>query len=196
MSEFKYVKLEESIINQDVLNSFDCGHPDFNNFLQEDAITESSEGNGVTYILVDKKEYEIQKISIIFAFTTICATSLPYYEGNSDILHSISCVEIKYFAIGKRFHHQTAFLIDADKYYSTIFFEYLLQDLYQMSTSILGFQMIFLRANENGMKLYKRKKFTDATRYLIPFDPDDKYGKCTPMCLQMNDDLYNIFGIV
>ena len=63
-----------------------------------------------------------------------------------------------------------------------------------MSTSIIGFQMIFLRANDEGIKLYQRKHFIDASNYLIPFDEDDKYGKCTPMCLQMNDNIYSIFG--
>ena len=106
------------------------------------------------------------------------------------MLYSFSCVEIKYFAISKRLKHQTAYLIDPQKYYSTIFFELLMQDLYEMSTSIIGFQMIFLRANDEGIKLYQRKHFIDASNYLIPFDEDDKYGKCAPMCLQMNDNIW------
>lgn len=150
-----------SKVSQDVLQKFDCGHPDFNDFLIEDAITTAANGEGVTYILVDEEEYnsEEKNISAIFAFATIQATSLQYYDmKDTEKLYSISGVEIKYFAINKIFQKQIAYTIDSDKYYSTLFFESLLVDLYQMSTSFIGFQAIFLRANENGEKLYRRKK--------------------------------------
>lgn len=144
-------------------------------------------------------ESEEKSIAHIFAFATINATSLPYYKINDEHLYSIFCVEIKYFAITKKLQHVVAYLIDPEKYYSTIFFEILLQDLYEMSAKIaakiIGFQMIFLRANEKGIKLYKRKRFIDTSEYLISFDIDDKMGKCTPMCLQISDNLYGIFGI-
>ena len=63
-----------------------------------------------------------------------------------------------------------------------------------MSTSVIGFTGIFLRANENGEKLYRRKKFIDAKEYIIPYEEDDELGKCTPMYLSINDNLYSIFG--
>ena len=68
-------------------------------------------------------------------------------------------------------------------------------DLYEMSTKMIGFKAIFLRANENGKKLYRRKKFVDATEYIIPYEEDDPLGKCIPMCLMIQEDIYNIFGI-
>lgn len=201
MSEpkFKYVELSKAVVDskvsQDVLQKFDCGHPDFNDFFVEDAITTAANGEGVTYILVDEAEYEEGNISAIFAFATIQSTSLQYYDVKDDEkIYSISGVEIKYFAINKIFQKQIAYEIDSDKYYSTIFFENLLVDLYQMSTSVIGFQAIFLRANENGEKLYRRKKFVDATGYTIPYDEDDALGKCTPMCLIIQDNVYDIFG--
>ncbi len=196
MSEFQYVELRSACVSQDVLQKFNCGHPDFNNFLVDDAIKCSDNGEGVTYILVDKDEYINKEISTIFAFATIQSTSLQYCDiQNKDKIYSISGVETKYFAISKRFHRQTADLIDPNKYYSTIFFEWLLADLYEMSTKIIGFKAIFLRANENGEKLYRRKKFIDATDYIIPYEEDDPLGKCIPMCLMLQDDIYNIFGI-
>lgn len=51
--------------------TFDCTHPDFNDYLKEDALSDSSDGRGVTYILVDTKEYLCEEISTIFAFATI-----------------------------------------------------------------------------------------------------------------------------
>lgn len=160
MSEFQYVELSKAYISQDVLQKFNCGHPDFNEFLINDAVKCSCNGDGVTYVLVDKEEYNNKKISVVFAFATIQTTSLQYHDmTNSEKIYSISGLEIKYFAIAKKFQRQIAYLIDSDKYYSTIFFEWLLADLYEMSTKIVGFQAIFLRANEKGEKLYRRKKY-------------------------------------
>lgn len=196
MSEFQYVELNNADISQDVLQKFDCGHPDFNDFLVNDAAECTNNGDGVTYVLVDKEEYDNKTISAVFAFATIQSTALQYYDStNNKRIYSIPAVEIKYFAISKKFQRQIAFLIDPNKYYSTIFFEYFLVDLYEMSTKTIGFQAIFLRANENGERLYKRKKFVDATEYIIPFEEDDPLGKCTPMFLLIQDNIYNIFGI-
>ena len=196
MDNFVYVELSKSGISQDALRSFDCKHPDFNDFLYEDACILGASGCGVTYILVDKKEYENNQISMIFAFATIQATALHYhdYEKNSKILCSLSCAEIKYFAINRKLQRLIAYDIDDSKYYSTIFFEYLLQDLYEMSTKYIGFQAIFLRANENGRKLYKRKNFIDASEYIILYTEDDPYGKCIPMILNISSNIYEIFG--
>lgn len=196
MSEFQYVELSNAYVSQEVLQKFNCGHPDFNDFLVNDAIECSGNGDGVTYVLVDKEEHDNRKISAIFAFATIQSTSLQYYDNeNDDKIYSISGVEIRYFAIAKKFHRQIAYLIDSSKYYSTIFFEWLLADLYEMSTKIIGFQAIFLRANEKGEKLYRRKKFVDATKYIIPYEANDPLGKCIPMCLMIKDNVYSIFGI-
>lgn len=119
MSEFKYIELSNACVSQDVLQKFNCGHPDFNDFLVEDAIKCCSNGDGVTYILVDKEEYDSKNISTIFAFATIQTTALQYYDiANSDIIYSIAGVEIKYFAIAKKFHRQIAYLIDDSKYYT------------------------------------------------------------------------------
>lgn len=200
MSDFIYVNLSRSNVSQDVLQRFNCGHPDFNDFLVHDAIKCNDNGDGVTYILVDKTEINIEEpeksnISTIFAFATIRTTSLQYYNSeDTNKIYSISGVEIRYFAIAKMFHKQIAYLIDPDKYYSTVFFERFLIDLYEMSVKTIGFQMIFLRANKNGEKLYRRKQFADATEYIIPYEEDDPLGKCIPMCLMIQDNIYGIFG--
>ncbi len=190
----KYVELTRSSVSQDVLNAFDCGHPDFNTFLTEDAIEYANSGNGVTYILIDEAE-ENNKITAIFAFCTLKASALYYSKEDSNSLFSNSCVEIKYFAIAKVFQKTKTGKKGIEKYYSTLFFEVLLADLYELSTSVIGFSGIFLRANENGEKLYRRKNFVDATQYMIPYEEDDKLGKCMPMYLSINDNIYSIFGV-
>lgn len=189
---FCFKQLDKLNVSQDVLNSFDCGHPDFNDFLQMDAILCSANGEGVTYVLVDEDE-NAGEISAILAFATIKATSL-YYKKDGRMLCE-SCAEIKYFAISKSFQKAMCGKNGVEKYYSTLFFEYLLMDLYEMSTKVIGFTGIFLRANENGIKLYKRKNFIEATGYMVPYDIDDDMGKCTPMYFPISENLYSIFGI-
>lgn len=190
----KYVELANANVSQDVLDKFDCRHPDFNYFLQNDAIKCSGDGNGVTYILVDEREINTG-ITTIFAFATIKATALYYSQEDSDSIFSLSCAEIKYFAITRSFQRVKAGNLGVEKYYSTVFLEILLMDLYELSTQIIGFTGIFLRANENGEKLYRRKKFIDATDFIIPYEEDDELGKCTPMYLSINENIYNIFGM-
>ena len=98
----RYVELTKAKVSQDVLRKFDCGHPDFNDFLISDAPNYSVNGEGVTYILIDDAEENIE-ITTVFAFCTIKATALYYSKEKSDNMYSISCVEIKYFAIAKAF---------------------------------------------------------------------------------------------
>ena len=200
----KYILLTKEKVSQDVLNRFDCGHPDFNYFLQNDANECAANGKGVTYILVDDEEDKdgnkriyffknVLRVFFQFFIIRLKATSL-YYENQENTVFNISCAEIKYFAIAKQFQKAQTGKQGTEKYYSTCFFEILLADLYQMSTSVIGFTGIFLRANENGEKLYRRKKFIDAKEYIIPYEEDDELGKCTPMYLSINDNLYSIFG--
>lgn len=194
MSGFKYIELKRDSVSQDVMQKFDCGHPDFNRFIQEDAIDCKEQGEGVTYILVLEEEYEQKNISSIFAFATLQTTALLYHDAvNEEMIMRISGVEIKYFAIAKGFQKQYAYLIDRDKYYSTCFLEILLTDLYSMSIEVLGFQAIFLRANRNGEKLYRRKKFIDASQFIRTYEEDDPLGKCIPMLLMIQENLHIIF---
>ena len=57
MSSFIYVELEESKVSPSVLKAFDCYHPDFNDFLANDALKFSAGGMGVTDILVDEEGF-------------------------------------------------------------------------------------------------------------------------------------------
>lgn len=121
----KYIELTKANVSQDVLRKFDCGHPDFNDFLAEDALECAASGNGVTYVLVDESE---DRISTIFAFCTLKATTLYHTK-------------------------------------------------------------------EQDGKLYRRKHFVDASQFMIPYEEDDELGKCTPMYLSINENIYHIFGV-
>ncbi len=74
IGRIKYIRITDVHVSQDALQKFDCKHPDFNNFLINDAINDTYEGKGVTYILVDEEEIKTE-VSTIFAFATLRATS-------------------------------------------------------------------------------------------------------------------------
>ena len=79
--------------------------------------------------------------------------------------------------------------------WSEIVFKVLLQNLYNMSTSIVGFRAVFLYANTNGYNLYKECGFQEIDEYLIP-ETDDKVEVegCTPLLLVINDNaIYDMF---
>ena len=79
-----FKQLDMLKVSQDVLDHFDCGHPDFNYFLQNDAISCAAGGEGVTYVLVDDEE-KVGEISVIMAFATIKSTAL-YYKKEDRLL--------------------------------------------------------------------------------------------------------------
>lgn len=191
--ELVFISIRDSYISQDVLERFDCGHLDFNDFIHSEAVSFQETGNGVTYILVDEQEYKSKSITRVYAFATIKTAALHHQDN--DVTLSEPCAEIKYFAISKKFQKVRGGSLGTGKYYSTLFFEKLLELLYEMSINSIGFTMIFLRANSSGEKLYRRKHFVDATNYILPYDIDDSLGKCTPMCLPISDNLYSIFGV-
>ena len=63
-----------------------------------------------------------------------------------------------------------------------------------MSSSVIGFQAIFLRANQNGYKLYTRKNFTDCSDYIVSYEECDEENQCIPMLLSIVDNIETIFG--
>lgn len=174
---FKYIELGQSKVTDEVIKQFDCGNVDITEYLHHQAKKDTASGNGVTYVLVaeDRKR--------IYAYATIKTYSLYYYDDadkyhtkpmndEGKILLSIPCVEIKMFAISKKLKHQAAYMLDPEKlqHYSSIFFKWFLEDLYYMSMCTIGFQMIFLRANDEGEMLYRNNKFVDCGEYLSTYD--------------------------
>lgn len=186
------VELSEAKIKEDVLKRFDCGHYDLNEYLVNDALQYSGNGCGVTYVLVNQKEYETKSINSVIAYMTIQTMALNYVKDG--VTYGLPVAEIKYFAISKSVQKEVAYLIDSNKYYSTVLFEKFLLELYVLSIRTIGFQAIFLRANENGEKLYRRKFFVDADDFIIPYSEDDPLGQCKPLVLFIQDNLYSVFG--
>lgn len=173
----EYIELDESGITEEVLREFDCGNPDITEYLHYNAKQDSSEGKCVTYVLVDSDRKRV------YAYATIAAHGLYYYDeaekyhtismtGDGKVLLSVPCVEIKMFAISRKLKGQVAYIMDSERkrHYSTLFFNMFLEKLYYMSMKIIGFQLVFLRANNEGERLYRKSGFVKTDEFLGSYD--------------------------
>ena len=182
---FEWVNIKD--VTDAILNDYDSGDYVFNTFLKEQAREWQSIGETVTYVFVDKDEIECKEFSRIYGYTSINTMGLLYSENNLD--KYLPCVEIRLFSIAKQLRKRH----DPTIKWSEILFKMVLQNLYQMSTSVVGFHGIFLNANSNGYKLYIDCGFHEIDTYVAPQD-DNKIdiGDCKPLLMLINDDaLFN-----
>ena len=192
-NDLEYVELSRANVSSEAISEFESGNKGIDLFFHENAIQWANKGIAVTYILVQKEEQSQNHITKIFAFSTISCSGLLYNSENQNLY--MSCAEIKYFAIKKPFRGQTDNGLISGERYSKIFFKLFLQEMYFMSTSVIGFSMIFLQANTEGKHLYEDCNFTVLEDFLLP-DVDDKIEicECTPMGMQLTDDnIYDLF---
>ena len=54
-----------------------------------------------------------------------------------------------------------------------------------MSMNVIGFQMVFLRANEEGEKLYRNNNFLDCEEYLSTYDA--KAEGCKALAITLSE---------
>lgn len=190
--ELEFVELNESKVDDETIKQFDCGNLDMSEYLHYQAKRDTIDGNGVTYVLVssDRKR--------IYAYATIKAYSLYYYEDaekfhvralddNGRILLAIPSVEIKMFAISRKLKGQVAYTLDPIglQHYSSIFFKWFLEKLYYMSMDTIGFQMVFLRANDEGERLYRNNNFVECDEFLSTYDA--KAEGCTSLAITLKE---------
>ena len=203
MNSLTYVELSSLNLSDSIIKQFNCGNDDMSDYLHNTAKQDAIAGLGVTYVLVRKNEYDAKNIKYIYAYATIKAHSLNYFddgdkyhtsETDSDgkVLLSIPCVEIKMFAIDKAFKGQYAYTIDQNHHYSTIFFKIFLEHLYYLSMNVIGFQIVFLRANDEGENLYRGVNFIDCTQYIKTYDALAE--GCKPLFLTLSELEYVLFA--
>lgn len=198
--EFDFVELNQSEVSDEVINEFDCGNRSMTEYLHQYAKDDTIKGKGVTYVLVtaDRKR--------IYAYATIATYSLYYYEDAEKfhtkemnefgkVLLAVPSIEIKMFAISKKLKGQIAYLLDPknQQHYSSIFFKLFLEKLYYMSMSSVGFQMVFLRANDEGERLYRNNKFVECDKYLSTYDAMAE--GCTSLAITLTEIEYVLFPV-
>ncbi|MBR0411074.1 MAG: hypothetical protein IJI25_08750 [Eubacterium sp.] len=174
-----------------VINDFDSGNAKFNEFLKERARDWQTNGEAVTYLIVTEKDLETKTYTRIYGYVSINTMGLLYisHDGGNRYL---PCAEIRMFAISRnlRKHH------DPTITYSDTIFKLILQNLYELSTSVIGFRAIFLNANHEGFQLYTDNNFRKISE-LIPPTEEEKLDidGTTPMLLPIDDKMiYDIFS--
>lgn len=182
---FDWINIES--VDDAVIKEFDSGNHAFNDFIHNKAKTWNDKGESVTYAFIDRDEKEISRI---YGFVSINTMALLYDNNGKN--EYLPCVEVRLFAIAQqlRKHH------DSSVEWSDTIFKTLLQNLYCMSTKVIGFKAIFLNANHEGYGLYINNGFVEITDYIKP-EEDEKIDieDCTPLLLIINDEmLYNIFS--
>lgn len=174
-----------SEISLDLINRFDCGNFVFNAFLKEKAKKWQTSGKTVTYILTSEQKDRV------YAYASIAASGIT--NQIDDKISIISCAEIKMFAISRCIRGVD---FDGCRKYSDIAFNLLIQDLYSMSCSTIGFQAIILYANSEGKSLYERNGFCIFSDYYVApnIEEDLDITECVPLICRITDDvIYNIF---
>ena len=168
-----------SNVPSDVVDKFDCGEEVFNDFLKLQAKNWMAEGYAVTYVAVDKNELESGNIRRIYGYAAVNATGL--LGKNREKNKYLSCAEIRMFAVSKALRGKEAVDLDGVRY-SYKLFQTFMQELYFISTSILGFCAVTLNANNTGLRLYRKFGFMHSEEYLLPEEEDkiDIEG-CTPL---------------
>ena len=198
-----YKELSSLNLSDDVISQFDCGNDDMSDYLHSAAKQDATSGQGVTYALVRASDAEQGDVKRIYAYATLKAHSLNYFEDGEKyhtnevddtgrILMSIPCVEIKMFAIDRALKGQIAYNIDSNHHYSSIFFKMLLEELYFMAMNVIGFQLIFLRANDEGENLYRSLGFVDCTEFQVTYDALAE--GCKPLFLSLSNLEYVLYS--
>ncbi len=177
-------------VPSDVVSQFSCGNEEFDRFLHEQAKTWMSEGYAVTYVAVIKEELENNTVKRIYGYAAINATGLLGKDRGKN--KYLSCAEIRMFAVSKTLRGGEA--VDSDGIrYSYKLFQALMQELYLLSTSVIGFSAVTLNANSTGLGLYSKFGFIQSEEYLLP-EEEDKLNieGCIPLIFSfMSSDAFD-----
>ena len=183
MSDFPF---ESQLLNEDnvhLLENFSCGRFEIDRYIKEDAFRDNQVGNGVTYLILDRRNGKL------VAYYTITSTSLLYFD-NEDIsnkqtieelvIRGISSVELKMFAMSKVYQDVSY----DDKYLvSDIVLGAVIGDIYHIATSILGAKKIILNSTPEAVKFYKRNNFLLLDEYIALYD--EYTEDCIPMYITL-----------
>ena len=185
---FDWIRMDE--VPRKLIVDFQCGNVVFDDYLKEEASSYQENCEGVTYVIVTDDELEKHEFTKIHGYVTINATGLLLCDEARN--YYLPCAEIKMFAIAKQLRRRHDITIN----YSDLVFKVILQNLYEISTKVIGFRAIFLNSNDEGKHLYCDNGFMEIDSYIAPSEENgiNIEGTC-PMILLINDEmLTNIFS--
>lgn len=175
-------------VPDDVLFKFDCGDEKFNDFLKNQANEWMSNGYAVTYVAVDGTELKNGNVQRIYGYAAVNSTGLLCKDKEKN--KYLSCAEIRLFAVSRILRGHEAVDRDGVKY-SYKLFQSLMQELYSISTHIIGFSAVTLNSNKEGLNLYKKFGFIQSDEYILPEDEEKiSIEGCVPLIFSfMSEDL-------
>lgn len=182
------------------IEKFDAGEEyiNFNEFVIDEAISYADEGNGVTYVVwnVFCDENEIGRD--IVSFYTLAATAIPYedrirrdeeeakkFGEDFDVeICGISAIEIKMFAVDKKYQ-DVFFIYDGeDLPISAWVMRSIIDFSYSLMNEVLGFKSLFLHALPEAENFYKTNGFNPVEVNMQPLHCVDSEYKAMYLALK------------
>jgi len=147
-----------------LLNDFHCGDDEIDRYVKEDALEDSECGNGVTYLVVNKRN------NCLIAYYTLASTSLLYFEekqtsqtdtDDNVTVRGMSSVEIKMFAVNTTYQDLLYYDdVSEDNFLiSCIILGSIIAGIYTISMETLGVKMIVLHSVPDAYNFYLRNGF-------------------------------------
>lgn len=174
-------------LHWDFLNSFDAGegYYAFKDFIASKAREDASTGDGVTYLVFNKPDTPCCKKELV-AYYTLAVGSLVYMDMTpldddeieesraefDQYQYSIPAAEIKMFAVSEKYQDVFFEYAGESKPVAAWIFQNLIEEITEISTSIIGFKAICLHAvDDYAENFYMQNNFN-----LFPSDIEQPYS--------------------
>lgn len=164
------------------INGFHCSVQSLDYYLKEHAFEDLENGNGVTYLVVDKD------LNTLVAYYTLCSSAIFINQRLKSEMSS--SVYVSMFAVAKEYQ-DILYYTDASrttiKSVSDNALEELIGTVFDMSQHSLGIKYISLHAITNVTSFYERNGFIKVSEDVLPteMDIDVDASNCEPMVMSL-----------
>lgn len=155
-------------------DKFDSGEYAFNEYINQDAEVDKSNGDGVTYVIYE----QVENVSKLVAYYAISSSTVHFtdrYDFEDDEIPEdekreryspISAFSINMFAVNKEYQD----CIYEGSLISDLILKDIILNLYQMSISVIGAKIIILCSVPEAVDFYERNGFKELTKDYTLFD--------------------------
>lgn len=174
--DIKFVVLERE--HKDIAEQFRCGNDYIDKFVRSISYKDKET---VTHAAIDVKNNQI------IAILTLVATGI-YTEPSKLSKREkmvISAVEIRYYAVDKRYQKMPYSQNKSDNTLSYQIFNKYIRDIFELSKHHIGIKKIILYSVDEAVDFYKRSNFHDFKKYMVRLDKREIRG-CVPMYFNLN----------
>ena len=165
--KYQVVLFQSKYINSDLINSFDCGNKDINDYLKKvDKVF--NDGMGVTKLIINEDETKL------IGFYTLASSSM--LQTIDKYNRALPAIEIKMFAMDLKYQDILCYKdMEYEKYtFISALFSDIIDDIVDLSNDIIGIKYIILQSVPKAIKFYRRSSFYpihEVNEYLeLPYD--------------------------